>query len=203
MTARSHQAARGPRGVAGRGLGGDPQGAEGARGGRARRPDRGRVITVPAYFDDAQRQATRDAGRLAGLEVMRLMAEPTAAAVAYGLDRGSEGHLRRVRPRRRHVRYLDPEARRGRVRGEGDRRRLARSAATISIARSRRRCSPSSTRRCRADRVARSPRRARVKEALTDSETASFRGDDDHARGARARCAQPLLDRCGKACRRV
>ncbi|HEU5059046.1 MAG TPA: Hsp70 family protein, partial [Kofleriaceae bacterium] len=49
------------------------------------------VITVPAYFDDAQRQATRDAGRLAGLEVMRLLAEPTAAALAYGLDRGSKG----------------------------------------------------------------------------------------------------------------
>jgi molecular chaperone HscA len=54
-------------------------------------PIEGAVITVPAYFDDAQRQATRDAGRLAGLEVMRLMAEPTAAAVAYGLDRGSKG----------------------------------------------------------------------------------------------------------------
>jgi molecular chaperone HscA len=51
----------------------------------------GAVITVPAYFDDAQRQATRDAGRLAGLEVMRLVAEPTAAALAYGLDRGSTG----------------------------------------------------------------------------------------------------------------
>ncbi len=54
-------------------------------------PVEGAVITVPAYFDDAQRQATRDAGRLAGLEVMRLLAEPTAAAVAYGLDRGSTG----------------------------------------------------------------------------------------------------------------
>src|SRR3569623_3622526 len=54
-------------------------------------PIDGAVITVPAYFDDAQRQATRDAGRLAGLEVMRLMAEPTAAAVAYGLARGSQG----------------------------------------------------------------------------------------------------------------
>ncbi|HVK75523.1 MAG TPA: Fe-S protein assembly chaperone HscA [Kofleriaceae bacterium] len=51
----------------------------------------GAVITVPAYFDDAQRQATRDAGRLAGLEVLRLVAEPTAAAVAYGLDRGTRG----------------------------------------------------------------------------------------------------------------
>ncbi|HQR53545.1 MAG TPA: Fe-S protein assembly chaperone HscA [Burkholderiales bacterium] len=51
----------------------------------------GAVITVPAYFDDAQRQATRDAARLAGLNVLRLLNEPTAAAVAYGLDRGAEG----------------------------------------------------------------------------------------------------------------
>jgi len=51
----------------------------------------GAVITVPAYFDDAQRQATKDAGRLAGLEVLRLLNEPTAAAVAYGLDRRAQG----------------------------------------------------------------------------------------------------------------
>jgi len=51
----------------------------------------GVVVTVPAYFDDAQRQATRDAGRLAGLNILRLLNEPTAAAVAYGLDKGSEG----------------------------------------------------------------------------------------------------------------
>jgi molecular chaperone HscA len=51
----------------------------------------GAVITVPAYFDDAQRQATKDAARLAGLEVLRLINEPTAAAIAYGLDNGSEG----------------------------------------------------------------------------------------------------------------
>jgi molecular chaperone HscA len=51
----------------------------------------GAVITVPAYFDDAQRQATKDAARLAGLDVLRLISEPTAAAVAYGLDHGSEG----------------------------------------------------------------------------------------------------------------
>ena len=49
------------------------------------------VITVPAYFDDAARTATRDAGRLAGFEVLRLVSEPTAAALAYGLDQGSEG----------------------------------------------------------------------------------------------------------------
>jgi molecular chaperone HscA len=51
----------------------------------------GAVITVPAYFDDAQRQATRDAGRLAGLEVLRLLNEPTAAALAYGLDKRQNG----------------------------------------------------------------------------------------------------------------
>ncbi|CAL1240503.1 iron-sulfur cluster biosynthesis chaperone HscA [Candidatus Methylocalor cossyra] len=51
----------------------------------------GAVITVPAYFDEAQRQATKDAAKLAGLEVLRLLNEPTAAAVAYGLDQGAEG----------------------------------------------------------------------------------------------------------------
>lgn len=51
----------------------------------------GAVITVPAYFDDAQRQATKDAARLAGLNVLRLLNEPTAAAIAYGLDNASEG----------------------------------------------------------------------------------------------------------------
>jgi molecular chaperone HscA len=61
--------------------------AEAALGG----PLEGAVITVPAYFDDAQRQATRDAGRLAGLEVLRLLNEPTAAALAYGLDKQAEG----------------------------------------------------------------------------------------------------------------
>ncbi len=51
----------------------------------------GAVITVPAYFDDAQRQATKDAAQLAGLNVLRLLSEPTAAAIAYGLDNASEG----------------------------------------------------------------------------------------------------------------
>ena len=51
----------------------------------------GAVITVPAYFDDAQRQATKDAAQLAGINVLRLLNEPTAAAIAYGLDNGSEG----------------------------------------------------------------------------------------------------------------
>ncbi|MGH8852872.1 MAG: Fe-S protein assembly chaperone HscA [Telluria sp.] len=51
----------------------------------------GAVITVPAYFDDAQRQATKDAAQLAGINVLRLLSEPTAAAIAYGLDHGKEG----------------------------------------------------------------------------------------------------------------
>ena len=51
------------------------------------------VITVPAYFDDAQRQATRDAGRIAGLEVRRIINEPTAAALAYGLDQDKQGKV--------------------------------------------------------------------------------------------------------------
>lgn len=49
------------------------------------------VITVPAYFNDAQRQATKDAGAIAGLEVLRIINEPTAAAIAYGLDRQNDG----------------------------------------------------------------------------------------------------------------
>merc|ERR1712176_38080 len=48
------------------------------------------VITVPAYFNNAQRQATKDAGRIAGLNVLRIINEPTAAAIAYGLDKGDE-----------------------------------------------------------------------------------------------------------------
>ena len=53
----------------------------------------GAVITVPAYFDDAQRQATKDAAKLAGLNVFRLLNEPTAAAIAYGLDKAAEGTI--------------------------------------------------------------------------------------------------------------
>ncbi len=56
-------------------------------------PVRRVVITVPAHFDDSQRQATKDAGKIAGLEVMRIINEPTAAALAYGLDRRAEGNI--------------------------------------------------------------------------------------------------------------
>ena len=65
------------------------------------------VITVPAYFDDSQRQATQDAGRIAGLNVLRIINEPTAAALAYGSARRGEED-RGLRPRRRHLRHLDP-----------------------------------------------------------------------------------------------
>lgn len=51
------------------------------------------VITVPAYFNDAQRQATKDAGKIAGLEVLRIINEPTAAALAYGLDKKKAGTI--------------------------------------------------------------------------------------------------------------
>ncbi len=49
------------------------------------------VVTVPAYFNDSQRQATKDAGTIAGLEVLRIINEPTAAAIAYGLDKKTQG----------------------------------------------------------------------------------------------------------------
>ena len=86
------------------------------------------VITVPAYFDDAQRQATKAAGKIAGLEVKRIINEPTAAAIAYGFDRKATNRAhRRVRPRRRHLRRVDPRAVRRRVqRARGRRRHLPR-----------------------------------------------------------------------------
>jgi molecular chaperone HscA len=73
--------------LAGRDLRRHPEGARGRAPRRARPGVERAVITVPAYFDDAARTATRDAARLAGLEVLRLVNEPTAAALAYGLDR--------------------------------------------------------------------------------------------------------------------
>lgn len=54
------------------------------------------VVTVPAYFNDAQRQATKDAGAIAGLEVLRIINEPTAAAIAYGLDKTNDGKEKNV-----------------------------------------------------------------------------------------------------------
>ena len=79
------------------------------------------VITVPAYFNDDQRQATKDAGKVAGLEVKRIINEPTAASLAYGLDKEDGPDDPRLRPRRRHVRRVGARHRRRRLRGEGDR----------------------------------------------------------------------------------
>ena len=83
------------------------------------------VITVPAYFNDTQRQATKDAGAIAGLEVLRIINEPTAAALAYGLDKEGRRDNRRLRPWRWYVRRLDPGAGRRHLPGQGDQRRHA------------------------------------------------------------------------------
>ena len=53
-------------------------------------PVKNAVVTVPAYFNDSQRQATKDAGKIAGLEVLRVINEPTAAALSYGMDKGED-----------------------------------------------------------------------------------------------------------------
>ena len=98
------------------------------------------VITVPAYFDDAQRTATKEAGAIAGLEVLRIINEPTAAALAYGLDKEDDGpDGPRLRPRRRDVRRLGARDRRGRLRGQvhlgqhqARRRRLGRQGHRVA-----------------------------------------------------------------------
>ena len=81
------------------------------------------VITVPAYFNDDQRQATKDAGKIAGLEVKRIINEPTAASLAYGLDKECRPDDSGLRPRRRHVRRLGAGDRGWGLRGQGDRGR--------------------------------------------------------------------------------
>ena len=158
----------------------------------------GAVITVPAYFDDAQRQATRDAGRLAGLEVMRLMAEPTAAAVAYGLDRGSKGtyavfdlgggtfdiSILKLVEGVFEVKATGGDSALG---GDDLDRAIAQELFADDLASGD------------AHRIAKAVSRARyVKEQLTNTE--SF---DNFTRADLRRVAQPLLDKCGKACRRV
>jgi hypothetical protein len=80
------------------------------------------VITVPAYFNDSQRQATKDAGKIAGLEVLRIINEPTAAALAYGLDKKNDE--RSWSTTWAAARSTSPSwSGRRRVRGQGDQRR--------------------------------------------------------------------------------
>jgi molecular chaperone HscA len=161
-------------------------------------PIEGAVITVPAYFDDAQRQATRDAGRLAGLEVMRLMAEPTAAAVAYGLDRGSKGvyavfdlgggtfdiSILKLVEGVFEVKATGGDSALG---GDDLDRAIAQELFSADLA---------SGDRVRIGAAVSAARR--IKEQLTDAESV-----DGFTRADLRRVAQPLLDKCGKACRRV
>ena len=81
------------------------------------------VITVPAYFNDSQRQATKDAGKIAGLDVVRIINEPTASALAYGLDKKKEEKVAVYDLGGGDLRHLRARARRGRVRGQVDQRR--------------------------------------------------------------------------------
>jgi molecular chaperone HscA len=184
--------------------------AEAALGG----PIEGAVITVPAYFDDAQRQATRDAGRLAGLEVMRLVAEPTAAALAYGLDRGKAGtyavfdlgggtfdvSILKLVDGVFEVKATGGDS----ALGGDDLDRLIAMGLIPRIAELDRRTIGAAVAEAR-----------RVKEALSDlavekvtfsleaPEPGGYVVQHDLTRAQLAEFARPLLERCGKACRRV
>jgi molecular chaperone HscA len=176
--------------------------AEAALGG----PIEGAVITVPAYFDDAQRQATRDAGRLAGLEVMRLLAEPTAAAVAYGLDKGSTGtyavfdlgggtfdvSILKLVDGVFEVKATGGDS----ALGGDDLDRLIAMAMVPDVGTLDRAVVGAAVAEAR-----------RVKEALTEGDEAVYtlagHAEQRLTRADLARIARPLLERCGKACRRV
>ena len=80
------------------------------------------VITVPAYFNDSQRQATKDAGKIAGLEVLRIVNEPTAASLAYGIDKNRRPYHHGIRPRRWHLRCIYSGCRRRRIRSKSNQR---------------------------------------------------------------------------------
>jgi molecular chaperone HscA len=195
----------------------------------------GAVITVPAYFDDAQRQATRDAGRLAGLEVLRLLAEPTAAALAYGLDRGSRGtyavydlgggtfdiSILKLVDGVFEVRATGGDSALG---GDDLDRAIAAAMTTRGGAGTRAKPEPAgidprdgssraSDSAVGIDRrylVAAVREARRVKEELTRAEQATFGLDGDPSSSRRSisraelrSIAQPLLDRTGRACRRV
>ena len=170
-------------------------------------PVEGAVITVPAYFDDAQRQATRDAGRLAGLEVLRLLAEPTAAALAYGLDRGSKGVYAvfdlgggtfDVSILKLVDGVFEVKATGGDSALGGDDLDRAIAQAVMGD-----RVGAHASRQLVGAAVAEA---RRVKEALTDAPEAVFALDGVSRAVTRADLtawAQPLLEKTGRACRRA
>jgi molecular chaperone HscA len=162
-------------------------------------PIEGAVITVPAYFDDAQRQATRDAGRLAGLEVMRLMAEPTAAAVAYGLDRGSKGTYAvfDLGGGTFDVSILKLVEGVFEVKATGGDSALGGDDLDRAIAQA---LFPALADRGAVARAVATARR--LKEQLTETPTATLDGVT-LTRERLREIARPLLDKTGKACRRV
>jgi|JI10StandDraft_1071094.scaffolds.fasta_scaffold02382_10 molecular chaperone HscA len=173
----------------------------------------GAVITVPAYFDDAQRQATRDAGRLAGLEVLRLLAEPTAAALAYGLDRGTRGTyaIYDLGGGTFDISVLTLVDGVFEVRATGGDSALGGDDLDRAIVTELAGPLPAATDRAGRQAVAAALAAARAgKEALTEAEAAivAFTLDGRAiertlTRADLARIAAPLLERTAKACRRT
>ncbi|HTQ04046.1 MAG TPA: Fe-S protein assembly chaperone HscA [Polyangiaceae bacterium] len=175
----------------------------------------GVVITVPAYFDDAQRQATRDAGRLAGLEVLRLLNEPTAAALAYGLEKRQNGSFAvyDLGGGTFDVTVLALEDGIFQVRSTGGDSALGgddmdRALAERLLASMGANDDASRTREVVSLALAEA---RRAKHALTDAEAVELElpargGGDVHVRIERAefeRAIEPLLERTGRACRRA
>jgi molecular chaperone HscA len=175
----------------------------------------GVVVTVPAYFDDAQRQATRDAGRLAGLEVLRLLNEPTAAALAYGLEKKRNGTFAvfDLGGGTFDVTILALEDGIFQVRSTGGDSALGgddMDRALAELLLTQMGATDSASRTPEVVSLALAAARS-VKHALTDAESAEVelpaRGGGDVrirvTRGELERLIAPLLERAGRACRRA
>ena len=172
----------------------------------------GAVITVPAYFDDAQRQATRDAGRLAGLEVLRLLAEPTAAALAYGLDKNQVGTyaVYDLGGGTFDISILKLTDGVFEVKATGGDSALGGDDIDYQVAEAMLSAVEASQRTPLVYRRAFFEAR-RVKEQLTQQETARFvlelpggaRVEEEVDRARLADLARPLLEKTGRACKRA